>query len=275
MTTNIKLEEMTDFKYVCKLEQCNSTMDVAKVIEKHNPVEFNSNSSYSIVIANSQSKARGRTNKKWHSPESKGLYFTLISNREIPLEKIAGLSLAVGVSISNVLSELGFETELKWPNDIVVRNSEGIKKLAGILIETSVNEGKVTGLYIGVGINVSNQSFPNEIAGISLSKLLRSRISSELGLSMNEEGITKEELLKYLLPRLVADIDIFYQEGFLSFKKEWLSNNIIIGSKLKLLEGNDERICRAVDLSDTGQLVIEHENQIRKIDSAEVLEIYT
>jgi len=256
----MKIEEM--LKYMISLEQCTSTMDVAKSIRDYQPRLLKEGSPYSLVIAQSQSNARGRSNKKWYSPNEHGLYFTLVSEKEISIQNISGLSLAVGVSICNSLCLFGLEVQLKWPNDIVVKSSNGFKKLGGILIETSLAEQLVKEIYIGVGINISNIEFPQDIPGISLSQI-------------SEKEINKEQLMQGIFKNLIEDIKLFYQEGFVAFRQQWLENNIIIGSKLKLLVGKDEITCRAIDISQFGHLLVEDENGVQQISSAEVLEVFS
>lgn len=260
----MKIEDILNnlnLKYLSILEECSSTMDVAKNIEDYNPKILRQDSPYSLIIANSQSSARGRAGKKWHAPNEHGLYFTLISKKEISIQAISGLSLAVGVSIRNSLSLIGIESELKWPNDIVVSSDVDFKKLGGILIETSLAEQSVKEIYIGVGININNKSFPKDVPGISLSQI-------------SKEKIEKNKLIQILFENLIDDIELFYQQGFTAFREQWLENNIIIGSKLKLLVGRDEIVCRAIDISNLGHLIVKSDNGVEYISSAEVLEIH-
>ncbi len=101
-----------------------------------------------LLVAERQSAGRGRLGRQWHSPPGSSLTFSL----GLPLEPgdWSGLSLAVGVSLTQTLAQLAnADVRIKWPNDLWL----GRAKLAGILVETAASG---TGRYavVGVGINL-------------------------------------------------------------------------------------------------------------------------
>ncbi len=104
-----------------------------------------------LVIAESQSKGRGRLGRSWLSPPGTGLYFSLILRPELEFNEIPRLTLAVGVAACRAISQYcAIAPQLKWPNDILLNS----RKCGGILAEAEFYNGQAL-VIVGIGINVS------------------------------------------------------------------------------------------------------------------------
>ena len=103
----------------------------------------------SVVIAQKQTQGRGRLNRKWTSP-SGGIWLSVIMRPEFEISTSTLFpmmsSLALAIAIEKVLK---IKPKLKWPNDLTIND----KKVAGILVDASVESGKIEHIIIGVGIN--------------------------------------------------------------------------------------------------------------------------
>ena len=102
-----------------------------------------------VVIAEKQTQGRGRLSRKWASP-SGGIWMSVILRPEFEISESTLFpmlsSLALAIAIEKVLK---IKPKLKWPNDLTVND----KKVAGILVDASIESGKIKHLVIGVGIN--------------------------------------------------------------------------------------------------------------------------
>ncbi len=104
-----------------------------------------------LVIAETQSRGRGRLGKSWLSPPGGGLYFSLLLRPHLKFNEIPRLSLAVGVAVCRAIRRnYRIGPRLKWPNDIFLDN----RKCGGILAEAEFTGEKVL-VIIGIGLNVS------------------------------------------------------------------------------------------------------------------------
>jgi len=114
----------------------------------------------SVVLAEQQTKGKGRYGRSWVSPYADNIYLSYYWQSRQTRADLANLSLVIGVAVISALAKLGSANYLmKWPNDIVVQN----KKLAGILIETmQITKGLVE-LVIGIGVNVKNIATVSDI----------------------------------------------------------------------------------------------------------------
>ncbi len=117
------------------------------------------------VLAREQTAGRGRLQRNWLSPKDAGLYFSIILRPEFDQSIWPLLTLMAAVAAHDALLDACcLETDIKWPNDILVND----KKLCGILaetVETSVGRSVV----VGIGINLTKNSFPSEFDGIATS----------------------------------------------------------------------------------------------------------
>jgi BirA family biotin operon repressor/biotin-[acetyl-CoA-carboxylase] ligase len=104
---------------------------------------------WSVVLADAQTAGRGRHGRSWASPPG-GLYLSVLLRPILLAERAVLLPLAVAVAACEAMEELGLRTEIKWPNDLVVRG----RKLGGILVEASSDGARLDSAIVGVGINL-------------------------------------------------------------------------------------------------------------------------
>ena len=109
-----------------------------------------------LVVADAQTAGRGRRGRQWESPQGAAIYMSLILRPEAEPERVSGLTLVMALAVVQALEKLGLSgCQIKWPNDIVMNR----KKLCGILTELHMENGKVSDVIIGVGINVNQECF--------------------------------------------------------------------------------------------------------------------
>lgn len=140
---------------IIKIEKADSSNNVAISLAKHNNIVDGT-----IVWVLNQTKGRGQGNKKWHSNANENLTFSIIFKPSfLPIEKQFLISKMAAVAVCKVLSCLCKNISIKWPNDIYTNN----KKIAGILIENTIQGQNMYISVIGIGINVNQKTFPSNI----------------------------------------------------------------------------------------------------------------
>ena len=119
-----------------------------------------------VVLAEEQTAGRGRAGRSWHSERGAGLYVTLLLRPKLSPVQAPLLTMLAGLSAHTaVLAQTGLSAELKWPNDLLLNG----KKLGGILTEMYAEPNAVRFVIVGIGINVSQEKFPGELAGTATS----------------------------------------------------------------------------------------------------------
>jgi len=153
----IKDKLQTDFigQEIHHFTEVTSTNDVAKELAIKGVKEG------TIVIAETQSRGRGRQGRKWVSPEG-GIWFSIILRPKVDPEDIFKLTLMAAAVTAKIISDMfKLRAEVKWPNDIIIDG----KKVCGVLTEMGTKGHMVDFVVIGVGINanINSESFPRYI----------------------------------------------------------------------------------------------------------------
>ena len=125
------------------LESCASTNDEAARFARAGA------SHGTLVTAERQNAGRGREGRPWASPQG-GLYMSAVMRPPLPLADVPQMTLAIGIAVCDAARSFGAPAALKWPNDVLV----GDKKLAGVLIETQSQGGKLDSVIVGIGVNL-------------------------------------------------------------------------------------------------------------------------
>lgn len=127
-----------------------------------------------VFTSETQHSGKGTKNKFWYSESSDGLYFSLVLKpTHFDLDKLEQYHLDIASDIVFVIKSItGITCDIKWPNDLFLNG----KKVAGILMESSTKnkQSQLEYLIIGIGLNIANESFPNELADIATSLFLES-----------------------------------------------------------------------------------------------------
>ncbi|HKC66583.1 MAG TPA: biotin--[acetyl-CoA-carboxylase] ligase [Pyrinomonadaceae bacterium] len=118
------------------------------------------------VVAREQTRGRGRQERVWISPADAGLYFSIVLRPEsLAPQSWPLLTLMAALAVRDALSEAcELQTDIKWPNDIIVDD----RKLCGILAET-VETASGRAIVVGIGINLDDRAFPPELKEIATS----------------------------------------------------------------------------------------------------------
>jgi BirA family biotin operon repressor/biotin-[acetyl-CoA-carboxylase] ligase len=125
-----------------------------------------------VIATEEQTAGRGRLGRAWHSPGGESLYVSMLLRPTRPAAEIPPLTLLAGAAVARALAALGFAPRLKWPNDVQLVTSDGVRKVAGILTEMSSEGGRVGHVVVGLGLNVNAGVFPDELAARATSLCL-------------------------------------------------------------------------------------------------------
>lgn len=222
--------------------ETKSTMEDARAI-----LSEISQNDFALVMANTQTAARGRQGKKWLSAKE-GFWGTFVFHNPLGLEALTGFSLVVGCVVHRVCKTLRVDTFLKWPNDVY--SSKG-DKLAGLLVEIVTHAGQ-SWLLCGIGLNIAGE--PKEHfspASISLQSLDASCLDSLF-------------IAKLLASELNSAWRQFQISGFKAFKSEWLAAAYRLNSLVEI----DQAISgKFVGLGDNGSLLLETIQGPKEINS--------
>jgi BirA family biotin operon repressor/biotin-[acetyl-CoA-carboxylase] ligase len=112
------------------------------------------------IVAREQTAGRGRQERVWISPADAGLYCSVLLRPRIEQSAWSLLTLMAAVAVHDALLDAcALRTDIKWPNDIYANE----RKLCGILAEMVETAGAHRACVIGIGVNLSDRAFPEEL----------------------------------------------------------------------------------------------------------------
>ena len=211
-----------------------------------------------LAVAEMQTAARGRRGRAWQAPADSGIWMSLLLRPDIPPTQASVLTLLTGIALTEALEDVtGLEVGIKWPNDIVVAG----KKICGILCEMKLDGTRLDYCVAGVGVNVGNQEFAEDIRDKATS------LEEQLGGRIDREG-----LLQAILARFERGYEEFLHCEDLSFLREeynaWLVNQ---NRQVRVLEPQGEYEGVAKGITPTGELLVEcSDGQVQKVYAGEV-----
>jgi BirA family biotin operon repressor/biotin-[acetyl-CoA-carboxylase] ligase len=211
-----------------------------------------------IVIAEKQTRGRGRLGRSWLSPINKGLYFSIILRPRVQIERMPALSLVAALSICKVIeSKTSLEPKIKWPNDCLI----GGKKTAGILVDISAEPGRVSYAILGVGINVNTaiRDFSKKISRRATS------LSIEAGSHFN-----RAEILRRFLEEFEGSYRNFQTYGLRFIAPELVKRSSVIGRKIEFSLGPKNYAGIALGYDEKGGLRVKLKDGVKILSGGEV-----
>ena len=119
-----------------------------------------------VFLAEEQTAGRGRGGHSWHSEPGTGIYCSFLLRPPMSPADALWLSLIAGVAVQEAVREItGLQADIRWPNDLLIKD----KKFSGILTELSTEAGRVRHAIVGIGINVNQQEFPDDLRHLATS----------------------------------------------------------------------------------------------------------
>ena len=204
-----------------------------------------------ILIAEKQTKGRGRKDRQWYSTKGLNLTFSiLLTNKKYFTKHFNLINFATALSTAIAIENLfQLKTELKWPNDVLIKN----KKVAGVLIESSSKGEKIERVVIGIGINVNQTSFQGSY------NIQPTSLKLETG-----ENIERETLLAELLNVFEETL----KEILSNYKwilKEWKERCRMIGEKISVSDGEKNKNGIFDDIDENGFMILKEKDKVEKI----------
>ncbi|WP_085992049.1 biotin--[acetyl-CoA-carboxylase] ligase [Oceanobacillus senegalensis] len=212
-----------------------------------------------IVVADEQTKGRGRITRSWHSRRDKGMWLSMVLRPEIEPNLAPQLTLLTATVLAEVLeSYTNIKPQIKWPNDILVNK----RKVAGILTEMQAEQDRIWYVIIGVGLNVNH----NEK---ELSEVIK-REATSLKLETNKEWALKE-IIQEFLHTFEKSYEYYLENGFSNIKRKWEHYGFKIGQEISIKTFNEEWNAPFLGISEDGALVTKTiDGNTTKLYSAEI-----
>ena len=198
---------------------------------------INGGKNHSVIVSEEQSAGRGRFGRSFYSPAQKGVYMSVLLKTGDSLQNATMITIKTAVAVRRAIAKLyDIEVAIKWVNDLYYRG----KKVCGILSEaiSDFESGMIEAIIIGIGINVSTDNFPLEIASIATS----------LGL----QEANRNQFIAEILNQLFAIID----EDFKLVLNEYRMASCVLHKKITFNQKGEQFTGLVREINDLGNLVV-------------------
>jgi len=214
-----------------------------------------------VLLAEHQSGGRGRHGRGWLSPLGGQLAISVLRGFEGGLARLGGLSLVAGVAVAEALHGAGYdEVRLKWPNDVVIPGADGLRKLAGILVEGGGEQGGRARGVVGIGLNLQ---LPAAAVQIDQPWVDLARLGQRPAPGRNA-------LAGLLLARLLPALREFDRDGLAAFGKRYTALDALHGQVVEVRMGDAVQRGVAQGIADDGALRVRLAEGERRFHAGEV-----
>jgi BirA family biotin operon repressor/biotin-[acetyl-CoA-carboxylase] ligase len=209
-----------------------------------------------IVVAESQTKGKGRIGRSWVSPKGGGVYMSIVLRPDIETNEIPTLTLITALSMVRAIKETcSLSGLIKWPNDILIND----KKVCGILTEIKAQPDRVDFMVLGIGINVNTAGGKLPPEGTSL--------KAEKG-----EAISRIQIVKSFLENFEKDYIKLGEKGFSSLRGECKKFSLVLDKKIRIEEHHRKIEGIAKDIDEKGALIVKTKlGKMERVFSGDVL----
>lgn len=222
----------------------------------------NSKENGAVVISQKQTRGRGRLGRKWLSPAG-GIWISIVLHPKFDVSMSTLFPIGAAVAISNTIENIfGKKVELKWPNDVTING----KKVAGMLIDVSIESNKIEYLVLGVGINY-------KVNTSQLEKLLKSSenfygITSLIEKDNDENPIlfVKDFLLE--LEKVFVELEKGESKAIV---KNWIEKSSTIGKNVSISTSDGKIKGRALKIDDDGALIVKVNSHLERILAGDII----
>lgn len=211
-----------------------------------------------LVVADKQESGKGRRGRSWVSPSGTGIFMTLMIKPDINPNNASMLTLVAALAVAKAITSVtGEEALIKWPNDIVVNG----KKVCGILTEMNAQFDYINHIVVGIGINVHNESFPEEI----------SQMASSLMVEAGGKRFHRAQIIAETMSYFEQYYDTFLKTQDLSaLVREYDELLVNRNKSVRVLDPKEPFDGKAMGITPKGELIVETWESRKLVSSGEV-----
>jgi BirA family transcriptional regulator, biotin operon repressor / biotin---[acetyl-CoA-carboxylase] ligase len=236
-----QIQSQSFIQHVFTFWSIGSTNEFARKLALQNQPEG------TLVIAEEQSRGRGRMHRKWESQFGKGLWFSIILRPSAPTSEIGLYPFLAGVSVAEAIeNKFHITPNMKWPNDLMFNE----RKFCGILSEVEFVNNHLDFIILGIGINVNHKLY-------DFSEELRDRVTS-LSIARHHK-VDRIKFLVEIINRVGQNYRDTERDGFAKIIAAWKKRCSLIKKKISIEQ--DDQVISGVfeDLAHDGGMLLRTE----------------
>ena len=218
----------------------------------------------SVIIAEKQTGGKGRSGRKWVSPKG-GIWLSLILYPKFDISITTLFPIASSLALSKSIEQVfKISPELKWPNDLTIKS----KKIAGMLVDVSLESNKIEKLVLGVGIN-----FDVDVKNIEKKLKNTPNFYGVASLGDYKKDVKAPYFVQVFFIELEKIYESLNKKDIKKIISEWTKRSSTIGKEVEIETVNGKIKGKAIKIDDDGALVVNSNNKIIKIIAGDVIHL--
>jgi BirA family biotin operon repressor/biotin-[acetyl-CoA-carboxylase] ligase len=214
-----------------------------------------------VIIAEKQTGGKGRSGRKWVSPKG-GIWLSLILYPKFDITITTLFPIASALALSKAIEKTyKIFPELKWPNDLTIKG----KKLAGMLVDVSIESNKIEKLVLGVGINF-------DVDTKQIEKILKKNPNfyGVASLGDQKSNIKQTQLTQIFFSELEKIYESLNKKEIKKIVLEWTKRSSTIGKTVEIDTVNGKIKGNAIKIDDDGALVILKDGKTNRVIAGDI-----
>jgi BirA family biotin operon repressor/biotin-[acetyl-CoA-carboxylase] ligase len=217
-----------------------------------------------VIVAAKQTEGKGRDGRKWMSPKG-GIWISIILHPKFDISITTLFPIASSLALSLAIEKtFSIKPELKWPNDLTING----KKVAGMLVDVSLESNRIENLVLGVGIN-----FDVNVKQIEKSLKGTPNFYGVSSLSDQKQNVKPIQLVQIFLLELEKIYKALNEKQIKKIISEWTSRSSTIGKNVELNTTDSKIKGKAIKIDDDGALIISENNKIHKVIAGDIIHL--
>ncbi|MGI9567202.1 MAG: biotin--[acetyl-CoA-carboxylase] ligase [Nitrosopumilus sp.] len=217
-----------------------------------------------MVVAARQTGGKGRLGRAWISPEG-GIWLSIILHPKFDISITTLFPIASALALSKAVEKLfKVSPELKWPNDLTIKG----KKLAGMLVDVSMESNKIESLVLGVGIN-----FDVNVKYVEKSLRGNSNYYGVASLGEQNKKIKPVRLVQTFLVELEKIYELLSTKQTSKIISEWTKRSSTIGKTVEIQTNHEKIKGKAVKIDEEGALIVSENGRTDRIIAGDIIHL--
>ena len=214
-----------------------------------------------VIVASEQTGGKGRDGRKWMSPKG-GIWISIILHPKFDISITTLFPIASSLALSLAIEKtFSIKPELKWPNDLTING----KKVAGMLVDVSLESNRIENLVLGVGINfdVNTKQIEKSLKGTP-------NFYGVASLRDENQKVKPIQLVQTFLLELEKIYKALNEKQIKKIISEWTSRSSTIGKNVELNTTDSKIKGKAIKIDDDGALIVSENNKIHKVIAGDI-----
>ena len=222
----------------------------------HLKQNFNNYKNFDVISADHQTNGYGRFKREWIDLGNENIFMSICLKFDDFNENILCITQYTALILAKTFEHFDLKPEIKWPNDILINK----KKISGILAESVINNSKIAGIVLGIGINLNSNdnNFKNVNQKVTSLK------------HETQKDINKNEFINLFMGNFKNHYNDLLKQGFKIFKNDYISYLTCLEKEITIKNRENEYTGITKGITDNGLIILNINGTLQEISAGDI-----